>query len=70
MQVTFAAVNEAIKHAGGKERLVQVGALFAFTDGNTSQWLYRMVRANDLQEFTVDEWLAHWVRLGSAVKAA
>jgi hypothetical protein len=70
MQVTFAVVNAAIHKKGGQERLVQVGGLFAFADGNSSKWPYRMVRAGDLQSLTVDQWVGHWERLSNAAQTA
>ena len=64
-----ALINNAIRVAGGKERLVRFGPFMAFTDGNSNKWAYRVVRVSDVESCTVEEWVAHYERLSASVQA-
>lgn len=68
--VSFESINAAVKAAGGKERVVVMGPVFRFVDGDTSQWAYTTVHARTLAELTLEEWVERWGRLRAVRKAA
>lgn len=66
--VSYTAINEAIKAAGGKERLVFGFGRYYFTDGNSHNFAVNTVRVPSLDSFTVDEWVRQWDYLRSNLR--
>lgn len=67
--VTYSAVNAAIRKAGGAERLVHGFNKFYFVGGETRTWKEVQVNVGWLDELTVDQWVQKWRELSSASNA-
>lgn len=60
-RVTLAAVNAAIKAAGGAEKLVAGKDYYYFTDGDAMAWSESGVYGvRLLSEMTVEQWVGEW----------
>lgn len=60
-RVTLAAVNAAIKAAGGGEQLFKGDDYFYFGEGTAESWRNgTMVMIPRLNDWTIEQWLDEW----------
>ena len=58
--VTVAAVNAAIKAAGGAEKLTRGGGYYYFRDGDAAAWARASVYVSHVDALSIAEWLTEW----------
>lgn len=58
--VTVAAVNRAIKTAGGAEKLTRGRGYYYFRGGDTGAWRETSVYVNRVDALTLERWLKEW----------
>ena len=61
--MSYIAINQAIKEAGGKERLVFGFGRFYFVDGEASTFAVNTVDVPKVESLTVAEWVEAWGKL-------
>jgi hypothetical protein len=67
-RVTLAAVNAAVRAAGGAEELRRGNGYFYFAGGDASRWPATAVYTAHLGSTTVEQWVAEWRHLRAAAR--